>query len=649
MKSANKKITSFFIYFLYAVVICSICLAPSNLLAEVGNNFKASMVPSDEYYNKQWYLKKINAPKAWNIINESKEVVIAIIDSGVQIDHPDLKENIWINEDEIPNNEIDDDKNGYIDDLNGWDFVNDISDPEPKFEENFTRDGVLHGTIVAGVAAAYGNNNLGISGITWKAKIMPLKVLDDAGEGDVGKVVRAVNYAVDNGADIINFSFVGTTNSFALRDAIQEAYDEGLIIVAAAGNDQENSGGHFLDNDPLYPACYKGRGGENIVIGVAATDALDQKASFSSYGNECIDISAPGTSIFSTAYYSPNIYLGQDPFNKYYDGYWSGTSIATPMVSGAIALVGNINSTLSRDKIINIIKSNADDISRLNPDYPGQLGGGRLNLYKSVLAAKSLLSTRRVNLFVASATNGTSSLTIIDRKGEFKDKFSVYGGNFRGGVNVAAGDIDGDGIDEIITGAGNGGGPQVRMFKPDGKVIGQFFAYDKNFRGGVNVAAGDIDGDGIDEIITGAGNGGGPQVRMFKPDGKVIGQFFAYDKNFRGGVRVDTINTKTSLGGKKKEKIITSPGQGMEPRIKIFNNQAELISKFEAYGSNFKGGVYLASGDINGDGIDEVITGAGQGGAPHLRIFEESGRLIESFFALEKNFIGGISVGLITY
>jgi len=596
----KKKITSFFVSILCLVAIFGLFLYPNVILASFDVNFKKTTVPTDKYYENQWYLKKINAPRAWNIINETPEVVIAIIDSGVQIDHPDLKDNIWVNKGEIPGNGIDDDGNGYIDDINGWDFVNNVSSPEPKFKDGYTSDGILHGTIVAGVVAASGNNNKGISGVTWKAQIMPLKVLDDAGEGEISKVIKAVNYAVDNGADIINFSFVGRVNSIFLRDAIQNAYDEGLIIVAAAGNDQESENGEgvFLNETPLYPACYEGRNGENIVIGVAATDGLDQKEKFSSYGSKCVDIVAPGDSVFSTVYYEPNIYLNQKSFSQEYDGYWSGTSIATPMVAGAIALVGTVNPSLKRDEIINIIKTNSDDISRLNPDYVGQLGSGRLNLYKSVMAAKSLLSINKVDLLVSCASNGTSTVSILNRDGELKE---------------------------------------------------DFFAYNENFRGGVNVASGDINGDGIDEIITGAGNGGGPQVRIFKPTGEVIGQFFAYNENFRGGVNVKTLSAKTNIREKNKKMIIVSPGPGLEPKVKIYNNKAELVEEFDAYNKNFLGGVYLASGDINGDGIDEVITGAGSGASPHVRIFEENGRLIESFFALDKNFSGGITVGTIKY
>jgi len=243
----QKRITSFFVWFLIAnfVISAIFLLYPNKLLAigEISNNtelkydFKAAIIPSDTHYDKQWYLKKIKAQYAWDEIRETPEIIIAIADSGIQIEHPDLRENIWVNIDEIPGNNIDDDNNGFIDDVNGWDFVDNTNNPNPKFSEGYTQDGILHGTIVAGIVAGVGNNASGISGIVWRAKIMPLKVLDDSGEGSTKNVIRAIDYAINNGVDIINFSFVGINYSQSLEAAIRRAYEAELIIVAAAGNE----------------------------------------------------------------------------------------------------------------------------------------------------------------------------------------------------------------------------------------------------------------------------------------------------------------------------------------------------------------------------------------------------------------------------
>jgi subtilisin family serine protease len=665
--------------------------------AEPNFIYRSSIIPSDTHFEKQWYLKKINAVQAWDTIRESPEITIAILDSGVQIDHPDLRDNIWRNKKEIPNNGIDDDKNGYIDDVNGWDFTVNNNDPNPKFEDGYTPDGITHGTVVAGIAAASGNNAAGISGVTWKAKIMPLRVLNSKGEGDTRGVIRAIDYAVSQGADIINFSFVGFGYSQSMEAAIRRANEAGVIIVAAAGNEGNNGKEHDLDHNPMYPVCHDGAYGENMVVGVAATDALDQKAVFSGYGYKCVDISAPGISIFSTSVYQPDKKYADVPFSKYYDGYWAGTSMAVPMVSGAIALVKAANPSLSGNEVVNIIKESSRNIYQLNPDFLGQLGRGRLDVQAAVAEAIRRMDERRTKLLftgsslsdgkvmiadrkgviikefsafneffiggiglasgdidgdgadeivAAAGAGGIPQVKIFDREGNFKNGFLAYSEHFRGGVNIALGDLDGDGISEIITGAGPGGGPHIRIFDQDGNLKGQFFAYSENFRGGVNLASGDVDGDGIDEIVTGTGPGGGPQVRIFSKYGQVDGQFFAYDTNFRGGVNVAVADVENGSVAKKAE-IITSPGKGGGPQIRIFDNHSRIMSQFFAYGHNMRNGVSIAGGDIDNDGSEEIITGAGAGGTPHVQIFKKNGTLLESFFAYDQKFEGGVNVGVV--
>jgi hypothetical protein len=680
---------NYFFLFIFVFIIFFPLTASAN---QENFSYKAALIPSDTYFDNQWYLKKIKAKEAWDINYSSREIVIAIIDSGVQLNHPDLKDNIWKNYKEIDGNNIDDDKNGYIDDIYGWDFVNNVSDPSPKFE-NYTDEGVLHGTIVAGVAAASGNNGVGVTGVSWDAKIMSLKALDDTGSGDTRDIIRAIDYAIKNNADIINLSFIGYGFSQSLEDAIRRAYNSGIVIVAAAGNDQGEGSGLNTDITPIYPACHDGNFGENMVIGVSATDALDQKADFSGYGKRCVDISAPGVSFFSTTVYAPENSSDELILNRYYDGYWSGTSMATPIISGSLALIAATNPSLNRSELISVLLDSAENINQLNPDYINQLGAGRVNLYRSLYNAKSKLNSKTVKLLISPYSGDLSYVQIIDRKGNedleflafsenFKGRanmasgdvdgdgndeiivgagpgggpqvrifsntgilqgqFFAYDKNFRGGVNVACGDVDGDGIEEIITGAGVGGGPHVRIFSNRSELKGQFFAYDKNFRGGVNVACGDVDGDGIEEIITGAGVGGGPQVRIFDKQGRVEGQFFAYDKNFRGGVRITSAHI--SRGSGNKANIVTAPGPGGGPHIRVFDNYSRIVSQFFAYGVNLTSGVQIASADIDYDGLDELITGAGPNGASHVRTFENNGVLLDSFYAYDKNFKGGVNV-----
>lgn len=610
--------------------------------AEPNFSYQASLIPSDSYFGQQWHLQKIGARDAWNITTKS-DAIIAVIDSGVQVNHPDLKDNIWVNTDEKQGNNIDDDKNGFIDDVNGWDFVNNIFDPSPKFSSGFTEDGVLHGTIVAGVIAASGNNAAGVSGAVWRAKIMPLKSLDDKGAGNTLSVVRAIDYAIANGADIINLSFVGLNFSQSLDDAIRRAYKAGIIIVAAAGNEEGEGDGYFLDKIPMYPACNDGKAGENMVIGVVATDAIDQKASFSSYGNKCVDIAAPGVNIFSTSVYSPNNKYGNKFFDKYYDGYWSGTSMATPIVSGALALVSGVNPDLNSKEITDILLKTSDNINKLNPHYENQLGAGRVNAYNAVSAAGNLLNKRNKIIFAPYSGSSSAVRTVEYKSSVYDASFYAYAENFRGGVSLATGDINNDGLKEVITGAGPSGGPHVRIFNQKGELLNQFFAFDKNYRSGVSVAACDIDDDGSDEVVAGMGPGVDPLVGVYEVSGRKSSQFYAYSRSFRGGVNVAC----GDVNGDGEVEIVTAPRSGLGPLVTIFNKNGETLKIFNAYDKNFRGGVFLSLGNVVG-GIRnkkmEIIVGAGLSGGPHVRIFDNNANVLGQFFAYDKSFRGGVIV-----
>ncbi len=652
----------------------------------------ANITPNDFYYGNQWYLSKIKADSAWDKISGSPDMVIAVIDSGIQINHPDLKNNIWKNAREIPNNNIDDDRNGFIDDVSGWDFVSNTPDPSPKFTAGWTEAGVSHGTMVAGVIAASGNNNEGVAGVTWQARIMALKVLDDKGEGRLSNVIRAIDYATNNGADIINLSFVSFNYSEGMQEAIRRAHKAGIMIVAAAGNEQTGGVGYDIAKTPIYPACYDGELiGENMVIGVAATDALDQKAKFSSYGSRCVDLVAPGISFFSA------VTAGSVPDypDKIYDGYWSGTSMAAPQVAATLALIAQANPELSRREIVNILFASTDNISRLNPDYPGQLGNGRLNVNRAVEMAKEKLYSRVGRLVVlpqSAVKNKSAKLTaatgesvgnlsldlkggesvavgdingdgnqeivvgsgakaepqimIYNAAGKLIKKLLVFDKSFRGGVSVALIDTDGDEQMEIAVAQAAGGTGQIKIFNFDGQLKTQFLVDSKYWRGGLNLAAGDIDGNGNQEIVAAFGAGTEPQVRIFDASGQVVGIFLAYEKEFRGGVKVAVAN----LNGRKNHNqadIITAPGKGRDPQIKIFNNRAVLARQFLAYGRNWQGGVNLAAGDLDNDGLPEIATAAQAGAAPHVRVFDGRGELMESFYAWEENWNGGVNIGII--
>ncbi|MGW8302199.1 MAG: S8 family serine peptidase, partial [Desulfobacterales bacterium] len=242
----------------------------------------------------------IDAPEAWDVTTGSSAAVVAVIDSGVDVNHPDLQSNIWTNAGEIPDNGIDDDGNGYIDDVNGWDFY--VNDNDP-------RDAHGHGTHVAGTIAAVGNNGIGIAGVSWSAKIMPLRFLDAWGSGTTANAIAAIEYANNMGADIINNSWGGGPYTQALKDAI-DASD--AVIVCAAGNSGRNN-----DGIAHYPSSYS----STNIIAVAASNQDDQLAWFSNHGAVSVDVAAPGTNIYSAAPGRKTVW--QDNFSDGNTGGWS--------------------------------------------------------------------------------------------------------------------------------------------------------------------------------------------------------------------------------------------------------------------------------------------------------------------------------------
>jgi hypothetical protein len=358
------------------IVVCGLFL--------VGNFVSAAeLIPNDPDYYKQLYLGQLNLPQVWAQAAGENQVVIAVLDSGVDLSHPDLHDNIWVNQAEILGDNLDNDNNGYIDDINGWDFIEKNNDPNPKYEldclENYNciEEAIIHGTFVAGVAAAVTNNGYGIAGISWHAKIMPLRVLAADGSGRTEDVIEAINYAVANGADIINLSFVGDSYDKRLEKALDQAWQAGVVIVAAAGNETYGGRTVDLDKNKLYPVCFKGTNGEDIIIGVGASTQAGKLADFSNYGSSCLDIIAPGENFWGAMVYDPAM-----NFKQYFGGDFSGTSVSVPVISGLAALIESYNPSLTNLQIRDLFYNNADSLQSDNPLLKGKLGHGLVDPVK---------------------------------------------------------------------------------------------------------------------------------------------------------------------------------------------------------------------------------------------------------------------------
>ncbi len=335
------------------------------------SNFYGSPGNNDADIDFPEALDTYNCPRGVICINPlPQNIVVGVIDTGVDYNHEDLNENMWVNPGEVPNNNIDDDNNGYIDDVNGWNFVNQNKDPI---------DTLGHGTHVSGTIAAVQNNNRGISGVCKNCKIMALKAGDENGLS-LSNILDALAYAVNNGAKITSNSYGGYFFSQIFQDAINDAYSNGLIFVAAAGNDNTD-----LDTYFFSPCAF------NNVICVAATDNKDYKAFFSNYGSK-VDVSAPGIDIYSLRAQGTDMYLNkkhiinengvQDNNGKYYIS--SGTSMATPLVSGLAGAIWGKNPTLTNTQIETVLKTYTDNISTINSNYPVMLGTGKINLKYSL-------------------------------------------------------------------------------------------------------------------------------------------------------------------------------------------------------------------------------------------------------------------------
>jgi len=290
--------------------------------------------------------------KAWDFATGTSKVVVAVIDTGADIWHPDFNDIIWSNPYEIADNGIDDDSNGYVDDVNGWNFIENNNNVRPDvFESSDDKEAIRHGTLVAGLVGERGNNGKDGTGVNWQASIMPLRAINSQGSGSLTDVAKAVDYATANGAVVISLSFVGDTDDAVLEQSLRNARDNGVVIVSAAGN----SGAMVGKANKVFPACSDQDDKENWIIGVGSISLSSKLSSFSNYG-DCVDLYAPGEGIFGAERYAPQFGYAQE-----FGGPWKGTSFSTPIVAGAAALLKSIHPEWKSDKISQVLFDTATD------------------------------------------------------------------------------------------------------------------------------------------------------------------------------------------------------------------------------------------------------------------------------------------------
>jgi subtilisin family serine protease len=348
-------------------------IVPNKKVYLYADTVTAAKTPKKEG-SELWGMKAIHAPEAWGVTMGSRDVVLAISDTGTWFDHNDLKNNLWVNKGEMGKdakgkdkhkNKVDDDGNGYIDDLYGYNFETNTGNP---------LDNHYHGTHVAGTIGADGTNNSGIGGVSQLVSIMTAKFLGMDGSGTDEGAVNTIIYAAKNGAKALNCSWGDSEYSQAIDDAIQFAQDKGMLVVVAAGND-----GHNNDKNMSFPA----NSTHENVITVTSADAKGELSYFSNWSKTLVDIAAPGENIYST--WNPM----QSPLRR--DWYYeiSGTSMATPHVTGTIGLMYAANPKLTWRDVKNILLSTATPMPKLKDKVSS---GGYLNAFEAVKAAKAFVT-----------------------------------------------------------------------------------------------------------------------------------------------------------------------------------------------------------------------------------------------------------------
>jgi len=606
------------------LTLCLPLFSPSGVFAATTNDPQV----------KQWGFTDTKTYDAWDITTGSKEVVVAIIDNGFDITHPDLKDNVWKNKNEIADNNKDDDNNGYIDDVWGWNFViedtngNGSIDPEEKVgnnivlppvedlpEEKRYRAALHHGTAVAGIIGSVGNNKKDGSGISQNIQLMNVRVLGNGGSGGLARVAEAIHYAVDNGADIINMSIVSSMQDNALRKALDYAYDNGVSIFAAAGNTSS-----FLNTSPVYPVCSDAKGDVQKVIGVSAIGVEHYSAFFSNFGSSCVDITAPGVGIASTMRYAP-----KKGFSKSYGGSWSGTSFATPFVSGAAALIKSIQPTWSPGEVYEALLSTTHKTPPEDEEeYAHLYGKGLLQINKALIYSLARVApiTPLTTIRSFSAQSGFVYYT-NPKTGKVEKKiYSLYTKDADQVIQVATNT-------KPITIAVSQDSPRKYTITTLTKRLRKMQSFSVGTKGKVHVSAGDIYGDSEIEIIVTPLYRSRTLYTVYNTKGDVM--FTKKLKTLHKGA-VSSVGKDDS---KKRHELIVTYNTKEFPVVVRYGRDQEEVKRFTIEVE--KNVEALAVGDLNGDSVEDYVFTVGKTTKRKLLLYTRHGTYRKNVIAFPSD------------
>lgn len=627
--------------------------------------------PNDPYARQSAY-EIADVYGAWEYTNGSSEVVVAIVDNGFDGEHPDLRDMRWVNTREIAGNGRDDDTNGYVDDVYGWNFVDNTNNLTPSTSILSRGDGdnavVHHATMVAGIIGAMGNNGRDGAGIAHGVRLMNLKAIGDDGKGTLEPLIQAIYYAVDNGAHVVNVSMVGYGSLPAVRAAIQYAYQRGVVIVAAAGNNL-----YDLNEIPQFPICSDAHDPYTSVIGVSAVDESRRLALFSNIGSNCIDVTAPGVNISGPLRYAPHYGL-----TATYGSGWSGTSFATPFVSAAAALIKSVRPIWGPDQIVRTIQSTvrhtpSDDevgyrevygkgllqvgaavtsaVSGQMPDAIAYVGD---EVDRAFTAPRRLITTGRADgnyydLIGESAIDrfaigmqdvksmttfrdkyGTPHYVVVRSKDIREDYVMVYGADwirkFRWSIprddnyQVLASDLTGDGRIEIILMRMSPGTDRMSVYRMDGTALGEFFG-EVRHQGAVATVWYNHEMKRFELIYayrTSTGtvvverlvNPAIPREYMFETSALSLGSI-AYVHDAKRNMKYIAIGSES----------------GTTPLVTTFDSTGTVLHSFRPFALSFRGGVQVFAMLYGDEGREYIATVPKQGNYP-LFIYDYLGRKI---------------------